>query len=245
MNTTETNKARSAKELIEALATSRERARVQLHLLSLDARDAWHELESKIEALESKLESDGERLGESAAKKVRELTLAVKDLLQRHGGIAELAVPAAELMQHARACRPDDSLNEPARLMWDCDCGAVPVVDEAGMLVGIITDRDICMAAYTRGQPLSSLSVASVMAKNVAVASPRDSLESVAQLMRQRQVRRVPIVDEGRLVGVVSVADMIRHLEGAGSSAVLGVELARTLSAISRPRPEASRAAAE
>lgn len=246
MSTAEPNRPHSAKELIQALATSRERARVQLHLLSLEARDAWRELESKIDTLQSKIEHDGERLGESATKKVRELTSAVKDLLQRYGGVAELSVPVAELMHEAKSCRPEDPLTEPARLMWELDCGAVPVVDEAGTLVGMITDRDICMAAYTRGQPLSALNVASTMSTNLAVASPQDSLESVAQLMRQRQIRRVPIIDDGRLVGIVSLADVARRLEAERSSTpLMSVELAHTVSAISSPHHEATSAAAE
>lgn len=246
MTTAETTTSRSPKELIEALATTRARARVQLHLLSLDARDAWHEIESKIDTLEAKLESDGERLSASATNKVHELTHAARELLHKNGGVAELATPAAQLMRSAQACRPNDSLNEPARLMWDLDCEAVPVVTDSGELIGIVTDRDICMAAYTRGEPLSALSVASAMATDVAVASPRDSIEAIAQLMRQRQVRRVPIVDQGRLVGIVSLADLARHLDTqAGLSAVLGVELAHTLSAISEPRHDATSAAAE
>lgn len=246
MTTSGGTKAHSAKELIEALSTARARAQVQLHLLSLDARDSWHELESRIDNLQAKIETDGERLGASATKTVRELTHAVKDLLQQNGGVAELATPAASLMRPARSCLPTDSLNEAARLMWEFDCGAVPVVDEAGTVVGIITDRDICMATYTRGQPLAGLSVASTMATDIAVASPRDSLETVAQLMRRRQVRRVPIVENGRLLGIVSVADIARHLEAeSGASSVLGVELAHTLSAISSPHRETPSAAAE
>lgn len=69
MNTNEASKSPSAKELIEALATARARARIQLHLLSLDARDSWHELESKIDTMQAKIENDGERLSASAAKK--------------------------------------------------------------------------------------------------------------------------------------------------------------------------------
>jgi len=152
MNTT---KFRSSKELIDALATVRDRMRVQWHLLSLDAREDWQDLEWKLEALQAKVEQDGGKLTEGAIQTARELTYAVKDLLQQNGGGAELATPVSQLMKPVHSCRPNDTLNEPARLMWDFDCGAVPVVDEAGCLVGIITDRDICMAACTRGQSLA------------------------------------------------------------------------------------------
>jgi len=246
MNTTDVSKAHSAKDLIEALSTARSRARVQMHLLSLDARDSWHELESKIETMQSQLEHDSDRLSGSAAKKVRELTQAVKELLQQNGGVAELAVRAARVMRPAQTCRPSDTLNDAARLMWELDCGAVPVVNDAGSVVGMLTDRDICMAVYTRGQTLSAFSVESAMASDVATAAANDPLETITRLMRQRRVRRVPIVDDGRLVGIVSLADIARHLESDGGfSAVASLELARTLAAVSESARGAASAAAE
>jgi len=246
MSTTDVSKSHSAKDLIEALSTARSRARVQLHLLSLDARDSWHELESKIDTMQSQLENDSDRLSASAAKKVRELTQAVKELLQQHGGVAELAIPAARVMRPVQTCRPSDTLNDAARLMWELDCGAVPVVNDAGSLVGILTDRDICMAVYTRGQSLSAYSVESAMATDVATATATEPLETITRLMRQRRVRRVPIVDHGRLVGIVSLADIARHLESdGGCSAVASLELARTLVAVSEPARGAASAAAE
>jgi predicted transcriptional regulator len=239
-----THDSRFRKELIDSLTTTRDRARVQLHLLSLEAKQRWRELESKLDSLQSKIERDEERLSDSAINKVRELTQAVKDLLHENGGVGELTTRASQLMKPARSCRSSDTLNEPARLMWEFDCGVVPVVNDAGGVVGIITDRDICMAVYTRGQPLSALKVESAMCKDVAVASPRDSLETITQLMRRRQIRRVPIVDGGRLAGIVALADITRHLQSeAGFSAMAGVELARTLAAISECRPGISAAA--
>src|SRR5688572_19703776 len=246
MSMTDQTKFHSPKELIDALATARDRARVQLHLLSLDAREDWRELESKLDALQSKVERDGEKLTESAMKKARELTHAVKDLLQQNVGVAELATPVSTLMKPAHTCRPDDALNEPARLMWEFDCGAIPVVNNAWSLVGIITDRDICMAAYTRGQSLAALSVESAMATDVATASPNDTLESVTALMRQRQIRRVPVVEDGLVVGIVSLADVAHYLESdARFNAVLGTMLTHTLAEVSSSRPGPVSAAAE
>ena len=241
-----THESKFKRELIDTLTTARDRARVQLHLLSLDARKHWQELEAGLDSLQSKIERDEERLSEAAARKVRDLTRAVKDLVKAHGGVMELATPASQLMRAARSCRSSDTVNEAARLMWELDCGAVPVTDPSGHVVGIVTDRDICMAIYTRGQPLTAPTVDSVMCKDVAVAFLNDSVENVASLMRQRQVRRVPVVDHGRLVGIISLADIAQHLQfNAGFSAVVSIELARTLAAISEPRRPASNAAAE
>jgi CBS-domain-containing membrane protein len=61
------------------------------------------------------------------------------------------------MTRDVESCHPDDSLDRAAQLMWDNDCGCVPVVDEKQRVHGIITDRDICMSAYTSGQSLKSL----------------------------------------------------------------------------------------
>ena len=246
MTTTQPSRARSSKELIDALSTARDSARVQLHLFSLDAKQRWQELESKLDKMQSRIEREGERVTEGATGKVRDLTRTVRDFLRENGGIADLATSAKQLMKPTRSCSPADGLNEAARLMWESDCGAVPVVDEAEHLVGIVTDRDICMAAYTRGEPLGALTVESTMSREVTSASPKDSLERIATLMRDKQVRRIPIVDDGRLVGMVSLADIARYIESElGFSTAAGMDLAHTLAAISEPRRVAARRAAE
>ena len=64
------------------------------------------------------------------------------------------------------SCVPSETLNEAARIMWERDCGIVPVVEsrESGKVVGVITDRDICIAAYTRGRPLAQIPIDEAMA---------------------------------------------------------------------------------
>jgi predicted transcriptional regulator len=63
------------------------------------------------------------------------------------------------MKQAVQACRRGDALNTAAQIMWEHDCGCVPVVDTENRVIGMITDRDICMAAYTRGEPLQTLRV--------------------------------------------------------------------------------------
>lgn len=137
-------------------------------------------------------------------------------------------------------CRPHDTTAAAARVMWDRDCGSVPVVDEAGMPVGMITDRDICMAAYTRGARLEEMTVDTVMSADVRTCRPRDAIAAAERLMARAQVRRLPVVDEhGRLVGIVALGDVAR---ARGESRLrLTVErvfadVAKTLAAISQPR---------
>ena len=64
-------------------------------------------------------------------------------------------------------CRPDEPMAEAARIMWERDCGIVPVVDAEGRPVGVVTDRDLCMASFTRNEPLSRMPVRDAMAKEV------------------------------------------------------------------------------
>jgi CBS domain-containing protein len=148
-----------------------------------------------------------------------------------------------ELMtRHVRSCRPGDSLNEAARIMWETDCGFVPVVEpEAGMrVVGVITDRDICIAAYTKGKTLREIPVRDVMAGSVRACAPDDRLAAAEEIMREAQVRRLPVVDEsGRLVGILSLSDIARELAretGSSRKRVTGREVGESLAAISKPR---------
>jgi CBS domain-containing protein len=138
----------------------------------------------------------------------------------------------------AVVCRPGDTLEDAARLMWECDCGVVPVVDEDNRVAGMVTDRDICMAAYTKGKTLGALKVSEAMARNVCTCRQDDTVESAERLMRNRQVRRLPVVDrEGHPIGIVSIGDIAR-LATAGQPRGERVEreVAQSLAEISRPR---------
>ncbi len=106
-------------------------------------------------------------------------------------------------------CRPQESLNQAAQMMWDERCGAVSVVDEQSKPIGFLTDRDICMPAYTQGKPLVALRVEGAMARNVVCCRAEDDLDSAAQLMRQNRTRRLPVTHrEGVLVGLLSLDDL-------------------------------------
>jgi len=114
------------------------------------------------------------------------------------------------------AARADTDLAHVARLMWDNDCGAVPVVDAEDQVVGILTDRDVCMGAHFSGRALREARAGGSMASEVASCRPEDSLATAAATMGERRVRRLPVVDEGgRLVGLVSLGDLVRAAAGA------------------------------
>lgn len=140
--------------------------------------------------------------------------------------------------------RSGDTLSTATRVMWDCDCGAVPVVDPANEeVVGIITDRDICIATWSRNLPPSDISVSEAMSCEVVTCLATDSVASVEAVMRAKQVRRVPVVDRHRrLVGIVSLGDIAvaAHRDAAIDTAP-SRDVAAVLARISTPRsPTAS-----
>jgi CBS domain-containing protein len=107
-------------------------------------------------------------------------------------------------------CHVNDPLDVAAQKMWDADIGVLTVVNDEGKLTGMITDRDICMAAYTQGRPLGELLVNAAMARHVVSAGPETDIADIEQLMSKHQIRRVPIVDAaGMPVGIVSMNDLV------------------------------------
>jgi CBS domain-containing protein len=135
-------------------------------------------------------------------------------------------------------CSPSDTLDRAAQLMWEHDCGAVPITDDRGRTVAIVTDRDICIAAYTQGKALSEIPVMVAASKSLISATPDDTVETVSALMQENQIRRVPILDgQGKTLGIVGVGDIVRHFATARVTDGISADLiARTLAAISQPR---------
>lgn len=136
------------------------------------------------------------------------------------------------------ACRVDDTLNTAAHLMWEHDCGVMPVMGNDDRIVGIVTDRDICMAAYTQGRPLHAIPVHAAMAKEVSTCRPDDSVEDAEHLMGEKQIRRLPVLDNaGQLVGMLSLGDIAREFGASRKKGVIR-ELVQSLAAICAPRAE-------
>ena len=139
------------------------------------------------------------------------------------------------------SCSPRDTLNDAARRMWERDCGCIPVIDGGGAVVGMLTDRDACMAAYMRGGRLVDIQVGDVMSREVKSCRPGDSLGSVEQAMRDHQVRRMPVIDGRELVGIVSINDLaLAAQNGNGAKGIPTTdEIASVLAAVSKHRPPA------
>ena len=151
-------------------------------------------------------------------------------------------VKVYELMtRDVKTCARDDTVNHAARIMWEHDCGCVPVIDAEGRVVGMLTDRDVCMAAYTQGLPLRAIPVATAMSRQVHSCRPDDALLVAERIMREHRVRRLPvIVPDGTLTGILSLNDVAQEAarEHAPATRDVGAEgLAETLAAVCERRP--------
>jgi len=150
----------------------------------------------------------------------------------------------AELMSPQPAvCTAHENLEQAAKRMWEADRGVLPVLDEAERVVAMLTDRDICMAAYTQGRPLREISVRTAMSQQLHSCFAEDTLEHAEQLMIEHQIRRIPVLDaEGRLLGILSLSDLAQaaaRVEPGAAGGCGGRSLtatARTLAAVSAPR---------
>ncbi len=109
-------------------------------------------------------------------------------------------------------CRPSTDLAAAAAIMWRNDCGVVPVVDDGLRVAGVITDRDICMAAATRHRRPEELTAGQVMSGRVHTVRPDADVRDALELMRAHRVRRLPVTDDqGVLCGMLSITDVIRR----------------------------------
>jgi|YNPNPStandDraft_1061719.scaffolds.fasta_scaffold00115_13 CBS domain-containing protein len=129
-------------------------------------------------------------------------------------------------------CDPNDTLHQVAQKMQQHDVGACPVV-EGDKLVGIVTDRDLTIRAIARGMDPNLVSVDQVMTTNVVTGSPDMSIEEACRLMSDAQVRRLPIVEQDKLVGIVSLADLAMDVEEEEEMEELLVD---TLVKVSQPQ---------
>jgi len=142
----------------------------------------------------------------------------------------------ARLMtKDVKTCRHTDMLDAAVRLMWDCDIGSLPVTDDTGQLVGMITDRDACMAAFLQRQPLHDIAVSGAMTKHPVSCTTDDNDRDVAALMAKHKIRRIPVVDDThRPIGMVSLNDLAIAM--VRSREIPSNQVASTLAAICEHR---------
>jgi CBS domain-containing protein len=128
-----------------------------------------------------------------------------------------------------KTCSPDTTVAEAAHLMWDGDCGILPVVDD-GELVGVVTDRDMYIALATQNARASQLKVGAVATKQLATCAPEDDIQATLATMRHSRVRRLPVVGfGGAVLGILSMNDIVL---AAGAGKVASEDVVQTLQAI-------------
>ena len=134
--------------------------------------------------------------------------------------------------------RRDDNLSSAAQIMWERDVGVLPVTDQDDHVIGVITDRDIAMAAFTQGKVLLDIPVERSMSKNLYSCNQDDELDQAQALMQQHQVRRIPILDNNKkLAGMLSLNDIACAYSARPKKDIKSEVVAETLAAICKHRP--------
>ena len=139
-------------------------------------------------------------------------------------------------------CMPEDDVEVAAEIMRRLDTGFVPVTQDLSQpskLVGVITDRDLCLGVVAAGKERTSMRVGEIMSTKLTVCKPTETAEQALARMKRAKVRRIPVVNRDfEVIGIVSMADIVRH------HAVSNTEIFKTLNAICTPT-KAARTKAE
>ena len=141
------------------------------------------------------------------------------------------------MTNHIATSRPETDLAAISKLMWDRDCGFVPVVDAAGKVVGVITDRDICIASATRRLLPEQITAEQAMKRPpIHSSQPEDTIEKALATMKQFQVRRLPVIAaDGTLKGIISMNDIV--LTAQQKEGPMPADIVSALAAICAHRP--------
>lgn len=137
---------------------------------------------------------------------------------------------------NASSCHTENNLAELTEMMWNQRCGALPVVDDAGKVLGVITDRDICVALGTRNVRASDLLARDVSPLKCFRCGPADDVRDALKTMAAEEVSRLPVVDDaGKLLGMLSIDDVTFHA-AYGCSSLNDHEIINAIAAIREDR---------
>lgn len=147
------------------------------------------------------------------------------------------------MVRDVKSCNLENHIGEVARLMRDSNCGAVPIVNEKSKIVGIVTDRDVCLALTGMHPVNATIAVAKIMTRKVFVCTPEENIYDAINTMRAERVKRLPVIDResGQLVGILSIDDIVLHSnfskdKNAEEDYVNGEEVLKALKAICKYR---------
>jgi CBS domain-containing protein len=144
---------------------------------------------------------------------------------EKETGVMKTVADAMTTRIHA--CKSSERLDRVAKIMWEHGCSEVPVVDDDGFLITMLSDRDVCLCAYTQGKALAQIPVTCAAPDPIQVVRTEDSLDFAHELMRKRHVRCLPVLENtGRLIGLLSISDIIRatSLQGEPRLSVHSIE---------------------
>ena len=129
-----------------------------------------------------------------------------------------------------KTCTPDTTLAEAAHMMWDGDCGILPVADDGG-LVGVVTDRDMFIALATQDARASQVRVGAVATRMLVTCTPEDDVHAALATMKQARVRRLPVVGfGGAVLGMLSMNDIL--LAAGPGKEIRSEDVVETLQAV-------------
>ncbi len=137
-------------------------------------------------------------------------------------------------------CSPGTNAAAAAEIMWNRDCGILPVLEDSGQLVGMVTDRDLFIALGTQNRNPSDLQVGAIMHREPSACSPEDDVRNALKTMANQRLRRLPVIDKsGAIKGIVSIDDVILQAK-TETDGVFKDDVIRTLQAICQNEPRKS-----
>ena len=140
------------------------------------------------------------------------------------------------MLRTPACCAPETNLGAAVEILWNRNCGILPVVDVENRVKAVVTDRDICIALGTRDRRPGEITVAEVASQPVYVCQPTDKIDDGLTMMAKAKIRRLPVVDqEGKLVGILSMDDIVLHVGAHNTGTLLKFsrdEVMKTLEAI-------------
>jgi CBS domain-containing protein len=143
---------------------------------------------------------------------------------------------------HVWSCSENATVASAANTMLDHNCGFVPVVGQNGAVLGVVTDRDLCMAVVRRDRRPAEIPLAEVCSGRVVACRPEQDIHDVLQIMESARVHRLPVMEDGKLKGIISMTDVLRHASPARSAdpdcltCAEAVGALKMITAVRRPR---------
>jgi CBS domain-containing protein len=136
-------------------------------------------------------------------------------------------------------CNPGTNAAAAAEIMWTRDCGVLPVLEDSGRVVGVVTDRDLFIALGTQNRNASEIPVGTIMHPEPSLCAPDDDVRKALKTMAQQRVHRLPVVDKsGELKGILSMNDVVLRAKSE-TDGIFKDDVIRTLKAICERRQAA------